>query len=65
MQQGGVQRDSAIEDAITMMKLYKFDELAFETNTHLWDVDHLNHSPYWTKPNRPIFSSLELNMYIY
>ena len=28
MQQGGVQRHSAIEDAITMMKLYKFDELA-------------------------------------
>ena len=39
MQQGGVQQHSAIEDAITMMKLYKFDELAFETNSHLWDVD--------------------------
>ena len=35
MQQGGVQQHSAIEDAVTMMKLYKFDQLAFETNAHL------------------------------
>ena len=38
VQQGGVQWHNALEDATSTIKLYKFDDLAFETNAHLWDV---------------------------
>ena len=39
VQRGGVQHHDAVEDAKITMKLYRFDELAFDVNAHLWDVD--------------------------
>ena len=50
VQQGGVQKHNALEDARTTMKLYKFDELAFETNAHMWDVDWW----VWIEVNIPV-----------
>ena len=39
VQGGGVQDHNAIDDARITMRLYRLDELAFEVNAHLWDVE--------------------------
>ena len=39
VQGSGVKDHNAVDNAKVTMRLYHFDELAFEVNAHLWDVD--------------------------
>ena len=39
VQGGGVHDHNAVFDAMITMRLYRLDELVFEVNAHLWDVD--------------------------